>query len=130
MMMEQTKDKKSEKALKVIGIILAVLIVLFAALTIVSHAVYHRSNMATLAEFYLKVSGTKAKFENPDECAAYIEKRAGAESYVLDTKLKSAVAEESINGSRVYTLSSSEAPDYIILYLHGGAYINDANANY
>lgn len=129
-MMEQTKDKKSKKALKVIGIILAVLIVLFAALTIVSHAVYHRSNMATLAEFYLRVSGTKAKFEDPDECAAYIEKRAGAESYVLDTKLKSAVAEESVNGSRVYTLSSSEAPDYIILYLHGGAYVNDANANY
>jgi len=129
-MMEQSKAKKSRKALKVIGIILAGLIVLFAALSIVSHAVYHRSNMATLSELYLRISGTKAKFEDADKCAAYIEKRAGAESYVLDTKLRSAVTEESINGSRVYTLSPSETPDYIILYLHGGAYINDANANY
>ena len=118
------------KALKVIGILLAVLIVFFGALTVVSHAVYHRSNMATLSELYLRISGTKAKFEDADKCAAYIEQRADAESYVLDTKLKSAVTEESINGSRVYTLSPSETPDYIILYLHGGAYINDANANY
>ena len=128
--MEQSKDKKSKKILKVIVIILAVLIALFAALSIVSHTVYHRSNMATLAELYLRISGTKAKFEDADECTAYIEKRAGAESYVLDTKLKSAVAEEDINGSRVYTLKPSETPGYIILYLHGGAYINDANANY
>ena len=129
-MMEQSKAKKSRKALKVIGIILAVLIVLFGALTVVSHAVYHRSNMATLSELYLRISGTKAKFENADKCAAYIEKRASAKSYVMDTKIKSAVTEESFNGSRVYTLSPSENPDYIILYLHGGAYINDANANY
>ena len=129
-MMEQSKGKKSKKVLKVIGIVLAVLIVLFGALTVVSHAVYHRSNMATLSELYLRISGTKAKFEDADECAAYIAKRTGAESYVLDTKLKSAVTEESINGSRVYTLSPSETPDYIILYLHGGAYVNDANANY
>lgn len=128
--MEQSKGKKSNKALKAIGIILAVLIVLFGALTVVSRAVYHRSNMATLSELYLRISGTKEKFEDADECAAYIEKRAGAESYVLDAKLKSAVTEKSINGSRIYTLSPSEPPDYIILYLHGGAYINDANANY
>ena len=70
-MMEQSKAKKSRKALKVIGIILAVLIVLFAALSIVSHAVYHRSNMVTLSEFYLRISETKAKFEDADKCAAY-----------------------------------------------------------
>ena len=119
--MEQSKGKKSKKILKVIVITLAVLIALFAALSIVSHTVYHRSNMATLAELYLRISGTKAKFEDADECTAYIEKRAGAESYVLDTKLKSAVAEEDINGSRVYTLKPSETPGYIILYIHGGA---------
>ena len=129
-MMEQSKGKKSKKALKVIGIVLAILIVLFGALTVVSHAVYHRSNMATLSELYLRISGTKAKFEDADECAAYIAKRAGAESYVLNTKLKSTVTEESVNGCRVYMLSPSETTDYIILYLHGGAYINDANANY
>ena len=128
--MKKTKAKKSYKALKVIGIFLAVLTVLFAALTIVSHAVYHRSNMATLAELYLRVSGTKTKFEDPAECAAYIAKRAGAENYVLDAKLKSSVTEENVNGSKVYTLSPSETPEYIILYLHGGAYVNDANANY
>lgn len=128
--MGQSNKKTSKNPRKVIGIILAVLIVLFAALTAVSHAVYHRSNMATLSELYLRISRTKTKFEDAEECAAYIEKRANAESYVLDTNVKSTVIEERINGSMIYTLSPSETPDYIILYLHGGAYVNDANANY
>ena len=130
MVMENTKKKTPGKAGKVICVILAVVIVLIAALTVVSHTVYHRSNMATLSEVFLRIAGTKQKFSDAEKCAAYIAERGDAEPYTLNTKLNAAVSEETINGSTVYTLLPSQTPEYIILYLHGGAYVNDASANY
>ncbi len=125
--MKKTKKKKSGKAVKVIGIILAVIIVLFGSFTIVSHAVYHRSDMATAVELLFRIQGSKKTFSDPQKVADFIEKRAEAEDYVLDaSKLKSNVSEEQVDGSRVYTLTSSDTPEYLVLYLHGGAYINDA----
>ena len=125
------KDRlKSNRPLKIIVTVMAVILILVAGLTVVSHAVYHRSNMATLSEAFLRISGTKSKFEDAEKCAAYIETRRNAEPYTLDVEVKSEVSEEMMNGSRIYTLDPSGTPDYILLYLHGGAYVNDANANY
>ena len=128
--MQSTKKKSSKKALKIIVIIVCVIAILFGGLTVVSHAVWHRSDMATLSEAVLRIAKTKSKFEDEEECAKYVELRKAAEPYTLDTKVKSKVIDEAINGSTVYTLMPSDTPDYIILYLHGGAYINDANSNY
>ena len=121
---------KSKKALRVIGILLAVILVLFVGLTVVSHTVYHRSNMATLTELYLRVTGSRRIFSDADKCASFLEERANAEPYILSKKLQSDVTAEQINGSTVYILDPSDTPDRIILYLHGGAYVNDANDNY
>mgnify|MGYP002621498882 FL=1 len=128
--MDHTKKKGQKKVVIVICIVLVITTVLGAGLTAVSHGVYHRSDMATLSEVFLRITGTKRKFVDAEKCAAYIEERGNAEPYTLDTKLKSAVSEETINGSMVYTLVPTETPSYIILYLHGGAYVNDASANY
>ena len=121
------QKRKPKKGLKILAIVLAVLIVIFAGFTLVSHVVYHRSDMATLVELYFRVSGTKKKFADPEECADYIELRRNAGDYTLTAKLKSDVSEETVNGNTVYRLTSSEPPEYLILYLHGGAYINDAS---
>ena len=122
------ETKKSKKAIKVIGIILAVIIVFTAIFTIVSHAVWHRSDMATIVELYFRISGTKNKFANPDECESYIEQRRTAGEYRLDTStVKSDVTETTVNGNRVYTLTASNTPERLVLYLHGGAYINEAS---
>jgi len=126
--MSDEKKKSSPKALRIVGIVLVVLVVLFVSFTVVSHAVYHRSNMATAAELLFRVQGTKKKFSDPEKCADFIEERREAEEYELTVKLKSDVSESEVNGNRVYTLSSSDAPEYLVLYLHGGAYINDASA--
>jgi len=128
--MANSKKKGSKKAVKVICIILAIFIVLFAGFTVVSHAVYHRSDMATVVELFFRVSGTKKKFSDAEECAEYIEQRRSAEDYVLTSKLKSDISERSVNGNRAYILSKSENPDYLVLYLHGGAYINDASSSH
>lgn len=120
--------KKPPKAVKAVGSVLAVLLVLAAGFTVVSHAVYHRSDMATLAEIYFRVLGTKKKFADTEECAKYIEQRRNAGEYALTAKLKSDVSEQMVNGNRVYVLSGSDEPDYLVLYLHGGAYISEASA--
>ena len=121
------KKRKPKKGLKIAGIVLAVLLVLAAGFTVISHAVYHRSDMATLVEIYFRISGTRKKFSDPAECADYIELRRAAEEYELTAELKSDVSETRVNGNRVYTLKSSDAPASRVLYLHGGAYINDAS---
>lgn len=120
--------KKLPKVAKVIGIVLLALAVAWGGFTIVSHAVYHRSNMATIVEIYFRVLGTKDTFADEEECSEYIEQRRNAEEYSLNVKLDSDIDESSVNGSRIYRLSQSDTPDYTILYLHGGAYINDASA--
>ncbi len=127
-MSSKEKKKKPGKAAKVICIILVVIAVLLGSFAIISHAVYHRSVMATAAELLFRIQGTKKTFSNPQRTAEYIEERAEAEEYVLDaSRLKSDVSEERLDGSRVYTLTGSEAPEYLVIYLHGGAYINDAS---
>ena len=128
--MAEGAKKQPNKAVKIIGIVLAVLLVIAAEFTAVSHAVYHRSDMATAAELLFRIQGTKKKFSDPQECADYIEQRRNAGEYVLTQKLKSDVSERAVDGSRVYILSTSEEPDYLVLYLHGGAYINDASASH
>ncbi|MBQ7923633.1 MAG: alpha/beta hydrolase [Clostridia bacterium] len=121
------KNKKLPGAVKIIGIVLLVLAVVWGGFTIISHAVYHRSNMASLVEIYFRVIGTKDTFSDDQECAEYIEERRNAEEYTLNVKLKSEISESSVNGCKIYSLSQTETPDYTILYLHGGAYINDAS---
>jgi len=116
------------KTYKVLGIVLTALVLLAAGLTIVSHAMYHRSDMATVVELYFRVIGTKEKFSDADKCAEYIEERRDAEAYTLDVKLSSDVSESVVNGSTVYRLSPAEPPAMTVLYLHGGAYINDPSA--
>ena len=128
--MSKEKKKGTHRVLKTICMILAILLVLFGALEVSSRLAYHRSGIATIAEWVLRLGGTKTKFTDPDACAEYIDLRAKAEPYTLGTKVKSSVSEEKINGSTVYTLTPGSAPEYIVLYLHGGAYVNDASNMY
>ncbi len=126
---KQSKARTTHKAARRLGIVLLVLAVIVGGFTVVSHAVYHRSNMATLVEIYFRVTGTKTKFEDEQACADYIAERADAEEYTLDVDLDSNVEETTVNGSTVYRLSASDDPDCTILYLHGGAYINDPSSS-
>ena len=128
--MSDKSSKRPHKALKIIAVILAVLIVFFAALEVSSRLAYHRSGIATVAEWVIRLGGSKQKFTDPQQCADYIAKRGQAEPYRLKAKLKSTVTEEEINGSAVYTLTPDAQAQAIVLYLHGGAYVNDASDMY
>ena len=58
------------------GIIIAAGLILFVGFTIASHAVYHRSDMATVVEIYFRMSGTKDIFADEEKCMEYIEQRS------------------------------------------------------
>lgn len=125
--MENSKKKKLPKAAKAAGILLLVLIIIWGGFTTVSHAVYHRSDMATAVEIFFRISGMKSKFVDAEECAEYIEERRNAEEYTLNLSLDSDISESTVNACKIYSLSKTDSPEYTILYLHGGAYINDAS---
>ena len=80
------EKRKPKKAIRAIGIILAVVVVFAAGFTLVSHAVYHRSDMATIVEIYFRISGTKKKFSDPEECADYMALRQNAKDDTLPAK--------------------------------------------
>ena len=117
--------KKSKKGIGTVCIVLLIFLVIFAVFSIISHLFYHRSNMATAAELLFRLQGIKKKFSDPQKCAEYIEERRNAGDYALNVKLSSDVVETDIDGNKVYILSNSESPVLTVLYLHGGAYIND-----
>ena len=87
--MAESVKKKSNKAVRIVGIVLAVLLVIAAGFTAASHAVWLRSDMATAAELLFRIQGAKKKFSDPQECADYIEQRrarlvtAGQADFVL-----------------------------------------------
>ena len=89
-----------------------------------------RSYEAEIYEQLLSENGLKSMFAEPENMATLIEQQKHAESYKLNITLNSAVSEEQINGSTVYTLLPSETPECIVLFIHGGAYALDATDNY
>ncbi len=112
--------------MKTLLIILIVLGVLLICIKLISAAVCHRSLMAAAVELYFRVTGTKKVFEDPEMDAKYIGQRRHAKEYRLDkSTVKSDISETAINGSLIYTLGNTGDPEYRIIYLHGGAYIND-----
>ena len=128
--MSKGKKNGPRKVVKGVCIALAVLAVVFGGLEVSSRLSYHRSGIATIAEWVIRLGGSKSKFTDPEKCSEYIAQRGQAEPYTLNIKLKSSVSEEKINSSTVYTLTPSQQPQYIVLYLHGGAYVNDASNMY
>lgn len=60
--MENSRRGKAPKAVKRTGLIILVLVIIWGGFTVVSHAVYHRSDMATAVESFFRITGTKSKF--------------------------------------------------------------------
>jgi len=117
-----------KKAVKVLIIIAAAWAVLFSGFTVVSHAVYHRSDMATVIEIVIRLTGTKSMFSDADVCAAFISQRESLNEvrYELPSSVTFdvTVLEDDFEGMQTYYLNKTENNDSVILYLHGGAYVN------
>lgn len=96
------------------------ILILIIITFLVSILIYHRSITATISEFIIKlvykIFDIDAKISNKeDKLSKY--------------KFKSKLVKTTYQGYNVYTISKNNPKDTdsIIIYLHGGAYINEAS---
>ena len=119
-----------KKYKKIILIIVIVIAICFLSFTFVSRVIYHRSNMATCAEIYLRIAGTKKKFQEGGY-EKFIKTKYDDDSYEFpDVKLSNNLDSFILDGSIVYTLNHNHEYEKIIVYIHGGAYVNDITSNH
>ena len=114
------------KALRITISILLILVALFALLTAASYLIWHRSAMATLVEQYLWVSGQSGKHASVENAEEHLAVRAEEEKELWelpDLKFKSTVTQPE---DRLVVFSGSEETDNSIIYIHGGAYVDEA----
>ena len=130
--MEEERVKKDRKGMKkiwkVLLVIVCILAVIIGTITIISHAVYHRSTMATMAEWVLAITKDRSSEEETAEKLA-VQKQGEEPVYIFDERLESSVKEESYQNLRIYTLNENDASP-ILIYTHGGAYVQEIGAGH
>ena len=114
-------------------VIIGVIILCFVGLFILSHAVYGRSIMATVAELYLRASGTKKTLRKAEAAAAYARQfrlaNDGALKIPAFVSKKYNVRVSEYHGTQVIELNGDKDSKYTVLYLHGGAYVSQMTMN-
>lgn len=114
---------------KVILIIVAVILALLLGFVAFSHIVWHRTSIATIAEWVVLSGGSKKIFTDPDRCESYIQGKdaINREPYAIPDSVKFSVPleERQESNMQVFVLNADGASDTVVLYIHGGAYINN-----
>ena len=119
-----------KKYQKILLICLLVIVICLLGFTFVSHTIYHRSNMATFSEIFLRLNGTKKKFQESGY-EKFIETKYDNDIHKFpDIKLSNNLDSFVLDNSTVYTLKNNQEYEKIIVYIHGGAYVNDITSNH
>ena len=116
-----------KKGLRIVLIILAVLIAAAGVSAAVSRIVLHRSLMASVVELYLRIAWGNRDMTAEEAEAILDKKRAQSElAYSVPAMFFSSKFEEmDIEGCDVLIFSGSDLPERAIIYIHGGAYVNE-----
>ena len=120
--------RKAPTVAKVIGAAIAVPAGLGALYTLVSHAVFHRSNLGTATEVYYRATGGNKKLlkdmillDNSILQAAEDNDRRYTIPASVD--LEVSVNEEIVDGYQVFHLNRRPINDRVVIYLHGGCFL-------
>ncbi len=86
-----------------------------------------RSWQSVAFEMFLRLRGTKKKFQHAQLMDDFIASKYDELPYQLDEayRVKQDILKNEINGMRYYTINERRQPQKVIYYFHGGAYIND-----
>lgn len=118
-----------KKWLRMLTLILCAVMILCVLAVGLSHIVYGRSLSASVYEVILR--RRFASDRTPEAEVERLEARRaeGEKPYVLPKKLtfSSSIEEMEREGMQVFTLNGAANSDTDVLYLHGGAYINNFN---
>ena len=116
---------------RILLVLLALLLLAAGGFWVYCRAVQHRSFMAGFTDLFLTVQHRSDKFTYLDVCEDYI--AAKAEENRNPVEIKSAkfgvsLREESLGALQTFIYNDQEQPAQTVLYFHGGAYINQPNA--
>ena len=119
-----------KKPLRIVAIVVAALLLLAGCAAGLSRAVYGRSLKASLYELVLRRRFSTDRTPEAEVQRLEAKREAGEKPYAFPTglKLSSRVEETAREGMQVFTLRGDGAGGPLVLYLHGGAYINQFNA--
>ena len=127
--------RKLPKVVKVLGAVTAVPAAIAAGYTVVSHAVFHRSNTSTAAEVYLRATGGgKKPLKDMVLLDNTILERAETNDrrYTIPSSVTFKVSsrEELLDGRQVFHLNQRPINDRAVIYLHGGMFINQPTSEH
>lgn len=126
---------KAPKAAKIAGIAAGVPAVLAAAYTLVSHGVYHRSNLSTASELTMRVTGGGKRLLK-DMVLLDNAILQGADTndrrYTIPSSVDLDVSwsEELVDGHQVFHLNRRPINDRAVIYVHGGCFLNQPTADH
>ena len=123
------------KAAKIVSLAAGIPAALAGIYTAVSHGVYHRSNLSTSNEVYLRATGGGKKLLK-DMVLLDNTILESAESndrrYTMPSSLtlKVAVHEEMLEGRQIFCLNRRPINDRAVIYIHGGCFINQPTSDH
>ena len=116
---------------KCLALILSILLLAVICFWAYCNLIDHRSLMAGVTDLVLKVQHRSDKFSYLDVCEAYIAEKAetNREPVVIkEAKYGISLREERLEPLQAFIYNDQEHPAQTVFYFHGGAYINQPNA--
>ena len=116
---------------KIVSIVLSILLLAVCGFWVYCGAVQHRSLMAGAVDLILRVQHRSDKFTYLDVCEDYIAQKAAdnTQPVVIDkAKFGVSLREERLGALQAFIYNDQEHPAQTVFYFHGGAYINQPNA--
>ena len=121
-----------KKLVRILAVAVAAALLLAGGAVALSHIIYGRSLKASLYEYALRRRFATDRTAESEVARLEEKRKAGEKPYAIPAGLniQSEVAQSERDGLQVFTLRAGrETPDApILLYLHGGAYVNQFNA--
>ena len=127
--------RKAPTAAKVVGMVTGIPALAAAGYSFISHAIYHRTNLATTTELYLRTTGGGKKLLHDmvlldNTILESAEKNDRRYTIPSSVTLKVSIDEEMIDGYQVFHLNRRPINDRAVIYLHGGCFINQPIADH
>ena len=127
--------RKAPEVIKVLGGVASVPAVLAAGYTAISHLVFHRSNMGTATELYLRATGggkqlLKDMILLDNTILQSAETNDRRYTMPSSVTLKVSSDEEMMEGRQIFHLNRRPINDRAIIYLHGGCFLNQPTADH
>ena len=111
--------------------VLAVILLLAASFWFYCRVINHRSFMAGVADLVLAIQHRSDKFIYLDVCEAYIEGKTEENKVpvvIEKAKFGISIREERLEPLQAFIYNDQEHPAQTVFYFHGGAFVNQPNA--